>query len=278
MNDLMSIPNFNPSGAQVELIGFAVNEHGSATLDNLIIGIGQQAPVSINSFTATPASVQEGETTTLNWTVSNATSCTALNGTSDWQAVTPDIAGGSVDITLSASGNFTFTLQCTDGNTTVSSDAGVSVEQLQLMEMNAGLNDAWFNPLTDGQGFFITVFPDLGAVTLAWFTYDTMRPGASVSASLGDPGHRWLTALGLISGNQSVMDITIASGGIFDTSTDIERVSDGTITLTFSDCNTVMIEYDIPSIGQQGSVPVQRVAGDNIALCEAIAAQTSEAE
>lgn len=29
--------------------------------------------------------------------------------------------------------------------------------------INAGLNDAWFNPETDGQGFFISVFPGLGA-------------------------------------------------------------------------------------------------------------------
>ena len=33
--------------------------------------------------------------------------------------------------------------------------------------INAGLNDAWYNPATDGQGFFITVFPDIGYVLLA---------------------------------------------------------------------------------------------------------------
>ena len=32
--------------------------------------------------------------------------------------------------------------------------------------LNPGLNDAWYNPETDGQGFFITVFPDLGTVSL----------------------------------------------------------------------------------------------------------------
>jgi hypothetical protein len=29
-----------------------------------------------------------------------------------------------------------------------------------VLQINAGLNDAWCNPDTDGQGFFITVFPD----------------------------------------------------------------------------------------------------------------------
>ncbi len=141
---------------------------------------------------------------------------------------------------------------------------------LDTIEMNAGLNDAWFNPATEGQGFFITVFAELGVVSLAWFTYDTVLPDQDAHANLGDPGHRWLTALGTIDGNRAVMDISNTSGGLFDTATQIERVNDGTITLTFDDCNAGTVDYDIPSIAQQGSVPIERVASDNIALCEAL--------
>jgi hypothetical protein len=70
--------------------------------------------------------------------------------------------------------------------------------------MNAGLNDAWYNPFTDGQGFFITVFPDIGLVNLAWFTYDTELPADDATANLGSPGHRWLTAIGSYDGDQAV--------------------------------------------------------------------------
>jgi len=140
--------------------------------------------------------------------------------------------------------------------------------------MNAGLNDAWYNPDTDGQGFFITVFADLGLVSLAWFTYDTETPAAGASANLGDAGHRWMTALGTIDGNSSVMNIEFTSGGKFDSEAAVLVTgppgSDGTITLTFSDCGSGLVEYDIISINQQGSVPIQRVAGDNVALCEAL--------
>ena len=59
-----------------------------------------------------------------------------------------------------------------------------------VSRINAGLNDAWFNPDTDGQGFFIGVFPDLGVASLAWFTYDTELPDEGASANLGDAGHR----------------------------------------------------------------------------------------
>ena len=144
-------------------------------------------------------------------------------------------------------------------------------------KINAGLNDAWYNPATDGQGFFITVFPDLDAVLLAWFTYDTELPAEGATANLGDPGHRWLLAVGPIEGNQAIMEIEMTSGGLFDTATVIERTdppgSDGTITLTFDGCNSGTVEYDIKPINQQRTVPIQRVAKDNIVLCEALKAE-----
>ena len=140
--------------------------------------------------------------------------------------------------------------------------------------MNAGLNDAWYDPTTDGQGFFITVFPDLNFVTLAWFTYDTELPPLDATANLGDPGHRWMTAGGVINNDEAVLDIEFTSGGIFDTPSEIVRTdplgADGTLTLKFDNCNTGTIDYDITTINEQGTVPIQRVANDNIALCNAL--------
>ena len=140
--------------------------------------------------------------------------------------------------------------------------------------MNAGLNDAWFNPLTSGQGFFINVFPGLGFVSLAWFTYDTSLPDDGDTANLGDAGHRWLTAIGTIEGDSSTMDIDITSEGLFDTATTVKHTdpagSDGTITLSFESCSAGLVEYDIPSINRQGSVLIERVADDNIVMCEAL--------
>jgi hypothetical protein len=140
-------------------------------------------------------------------------------------------------------------------------------------QINAGLNDVWYNPATDGQGFFITVFPDLGLVSLSWFTYDTEPPAVNASANLGDPGQRWLNALGQINGNRSLMTVSFASGGLFDTPTAINRVDDGTITLSFNNCKSGSVKYDIPSIGRSGTVPIERIAPDNVALCEALITQ-----
>jgi len=142
------------------------------------------------------------------------------------------------------------------------------------MQINAGLNDAWYNPLTDGQGFFVTVFPDVKLVFLAWFTFDTELPLMNATANLGYAGHRWLTAIGSYVDNQVVMNISITTDGIFDNGAAVQNTdppgSDGTIILTFEDCKTGSVEYDITSIGRQGIVPIQRIANDNAALCEAL--------
>jgi DNA-binding beta-propeller fold protein YncE len=138
-------------------------------------------------------------------------------------------------------------------------------------QVNAGLNDAWFNPQTAGQGFFITVFPDLERMFLAWFTYDTERPAQDVEAILGEPGHRWLTAFGPYSGTTALLDIELTRGGVFDMTLPVPTQSpDGSIVLEFEGCNAATVSYDISSANLQGEVPIERIALDNVPACEGL--------
>lgn len=139
--------------------------------------------------------------------------------------------------------------------------------------INAGLNDAWYNPQTPGQGFFLTVFPGRSEIFLAWFTFDTERPDEAVIAVLGEPGHRWLTALGAWSGSSAVLDIELTSGGIFDMAQPMPGQSaDGQILLEFQGCNSATVTFEIDSTGQQGVIPIQRIALDNVPRCEMLSA------
>jgi len=146
-------------------------------------------------------------------------------------------------------------------------------------DLNAGLNDAWFYPATDGQGLFIIVYPKIPLLFLAWFTYETdtpdgvvlnRQPGASqdLMALLGDDEHRWLTASGPYEGDSALLNITVTRGGRFDAGDPVEREVVGTIELTFEDCKKGLVKYSIPSINRSGEVPIQRVANDNVELCE----------
>ena len=137
-----------------------------------------------------------------------------------------------------------------------------------LFGINAGLNDAWFNRNTDGQGFLITVFPEIEQVFLAWFTYDTERPPEDVTAILGESGHRWLTAQGEYIGNVAELTLYVTEGGEFD-SDEPEPGTEpyGELLLEFSTCNAGLITYDIPSVSLQGAIPIERIVLDNVSLC-----------
>ena len=136
--------------------------------------------------------------------------------------------------------------------------------------INTHLSDAWFYPVTDGQGFFIIVWPDNG-VFLSWFTYDTERPPQDAEAILGEPGHRWLTAQGPFSGNTANLQVYLTAGGVFDS--DSPPADDpspyGTITITWSDCENALLTYDLTTLGLAGQIPLQRIVNDNVAACEA---------
>jgi len=154
--------------------------------------------------------------------------------------------------------------------------------------INPGMNDAWYNPLTDGQGIFTIVYPSIPLVFLAWFTYEIDAPADGSAASLnsanspypeltallGDDQHRWLTAAGPFEGNRALLDISITRGGKFDAPDPVQRENDGTIELIFEDCEKLVAKYHIASLNKSGEIPLQRVANDNVPLCEAFSSGT----
>ena len=147
------------------------------------------------------------------------------------------------------------------------------VVRVDEVEINAGMSDAWYNPATDGQGFLIAVFPDLGELFLAWFTYDTQRPPDDVSAILGEPGHRWLTAQGPFDGSRADLTIYLTQGGVFDSADPPASTGEdgyGTMVLEFLTCNEARVTYAIPSLRLSGQIPIQRIVDDNVELCEAL--------
>jgi hypothetical protein len=157
------------------------------------------------------------------------------------------------------------------GNETGCNSVDEALADIPLTEMNQGLTDAWFEVTTDGQGFLITVFPEISQVFLAWFTYDTERPPEDVMAILGEPGHRWLTAQGEYSGNEALLDVWMAEGGVFDSSEPAPSLrKDGEIILKFTTCNSGSVNYDIPSISRRGRISLERIVLDNVSLCHAL--------
>ena len=140
-------------------------------------------------------------------------------------------------------------------------------------QINPGLNDAWYNPATNGQGFLVTVFPDIEQMYVAWFTFDTERPPDGVTAELGDPGHRWLTAQGPYDGDSATLRIFVTEGGVFDAAqppATTDPAGDGTLVIEFVDCTEALATYEITSLDISGVIPLERIVTDNVSLCEVL--------
>ena len=95
------------------------------------------------------------------------------------------------------------------------------------------------------------------------------RPPEDVSADLGDPGHRWLTAQGPYFGAQAELEVTLTAGGVFESPTP-GAVNElyGSIVLQFENCNAGTVIFDLPDIGRVGAIPIQRIAPDHAAHCQ----------
>ncbi len=137
--------------------------------------------------------------------------------------------------------------------------------------INPGLNGAWFDPATPGQGILIEVLPNAGIIFMAWFTYDTSQPDPGLTAVIGDPGHRWLTAQGAFGIDSATLDLTITSGGLFDDPATVSNTSAGSVgsvTLAFTDCGNATLTYSIPGSGLSRTITLIRISNDNVSLCE----------
>ncbi len=138
--------------------------------------------------------------------------------------------------------------------------------------VNKALAGAWYNPQTNGQGMFVDVYENANLVFVGWYTFDLNRP-VDGTAELGEPGHRWLTALGPIEESQSgaALNVFLARGGAFDaTSPPIEdpQTNVGSMMLEFTDCMTATADYTLTDPQVSGTIPLQPLTADHVELCE----------
>ena len=138
----------------------------------------------------------------------------------------------------------------------------LSGNSTQAVDINAGMDGAWFDLNTPGQGFFIDADPEGGNfIFVSWFTY------GEETAS----GQRWLTAQGGFEGSTAEIDVFETTGGSFDDSQPISTVKVGTMRLDFTDCNHASLTYSLTDDGTEGDIAITRLIPAGAALCEELA-------
>ena len=93
----------------IDGVGGSVNRSATVTANTV-------GAVVINSFSASPSTIEEGQSTTLSWTTTNASSCTPTGGTGAWSAQTIGLPNGSWATTIATAATYVFTLTCADAS------------------------------------------------------------------------------------------------------------------------------------------------------------------
>ncbi|MGA0266526.1 MAG: Ig-like domain-containing protein, partial [Lysobacterales bacterium] len=102
--------NLSTLSANAHVITAAVTDSGSLSgSDSISITVNAPPAVSIDSFAASPNPIVVGESSTLSWSVSNASDCQAGG---DWSG-TKNAGGGSEGVSPATEGDYTYTLSCT---------------------------------------------------------------------------------------------------------------------------------------------------------------------
>lgn len=131
-----------------------------------------------------------------------------------------------------------------------------------------GVNGAWANFETLGQGQLMEVFPDSNQLFSAWFTWDTTQPDPGDVAEVGDPNHRWLTAQGGFEGDTATLDMFLSSGGLFDDPAQVGNDMVGTMSIQFTSCNEALVTYSMGALS--GAHTMNRIGPDNLVSCNAL--------
>jgi hypothetical protein len=117
-----------------------------------------------------------------------------------------------------------------------------------------GLTGSWYNPVTNGQGVEVEIFPSLSYAQVSWFTFDT---------SAGAEDHqRWYTIGGSVVTGQSSASLTIYQNidGNFNALPITNSQPVGTATLSFSSCTSGQLIYTFTDgSGRTGSIPLTRL-------------------
>jgi hypothetical protein len=133
----------------------------------------------------------------------------------------------------------------------------------QAVNINAGMDGAWFEPATSGQGFLIDSNPGENGedfMFVAWFTY------GDDTAS----GQYWLTAQGNFEGSVAEMVVYETTDGSFNDPRRPTSEPVGTMTIDFVDCSNALLTYSITDQDLEGDIPIQRVIPGSKDLCEEI--------
>lgn len=112
-----------------------------------------------------------------------------------------------------------------------------------------GMTGAWYNPAQSGHGLFVEVLPNQGFLAW-WFTFSPTGEQA------------WFGGVGRYQDGVAVVPLTKTAGGRFIPNFDPAQISNppfGTLTFTYTGCDSALLEFDLPDGYGRGTMPLTRL-------------------
>jgi len=155
------------------------------------------------------------------------------------------------------------------GTGTIDQPAGLLFAEVPEggMAINAGMNGAWTNLDTLGQGMFFDVIESQQRIFLGWFTYET---DTGIVPDDDEDTHRWLVAIGDYQGDTASLELLAVDGGTLNGPEPVTETPVGTAELRFESCTRAEFSYQLEA-GLSGTIALTRLLPD--ALCNQLADQ-----
>ena len=163
-----------------------------------------------------------------------------------------NVAGNNWSVTIPFATAGTFGYYCeAHGSPGVGMHGTIRVNAVAF-GVTPGITGFWYNAQQSGHGFDVQV-PGNGNILAVWYVFDN------------DGNNLWLIGQGTYSGGTATLDVTATTGGKFPPAFDaskIVRSKWGTLTLSFTDCNTGSAAW-VPLVPGyvSGSMSITRLSG-----------------
>jgi len=215
------------------------------------------APVQaqIVQFTAQPAAITAGQTTTLSWVIQNATSATITPGVGTVSGTT-----GSVAVSPTATTTYTLTATGPNGQTTQTVQVTVGASSAQILRFSAGPSSI----PTGGQSTLswstsgatsVSISPTVGTVSANGST--TVSPASTTTYTLSATGTDGKTVT-------AAVQVTVGAGAqivrFVANPASIATGASTTLSWSTSNATTVSISPGVGTVATNGSVAVSPAA------------------
>jgi len=140
-------------------------------------------------------------------------------------------------------------------------------DQKNATRLPVGMSGAWYDPGTNGQGWFVEVLSDKNALVY-WFTYDE------------NGNQSWNLGVGYFDGNRIVVpNSSTGKGTRFGDSfekDDVIRERFTSIVFEYVDCHAGMVHYETADGAESASLPLERITELSGHECKVLIVQPTE--